>query len=69
MPPWCFETKIQDAEIQSDLKGASSGHGLIGIQGRAQFLPEEFADSLFNCWDSGSASNDFHGTYVLVFQT
>lgn len=51
-----------------DLKGTSSGHGLICVQRRARFLPKEFADSLLHSRHSRCSSHYFDSINVIFFQ-
>lgn len=50
------------------LQSAASSHGLVCVQGGAQLLAEEFADSLFDCGHSGGAAHDLHCIDVFLFQ-
>lgn len=52
----------------TDLEGASSGHGLICVQRRADLLPEELADSFFDGRHSGSTAHYFYSMDVIFFQ-
>lgn len=63
-----FRWNITGCREQPDLEGTSSSNSFICIQSRAQFLPKEFADSLFNCWYPRSTSNYFYAVNVLVGQ-
>lgn len=50
------------------LQSASSGHSFISIQCSAQLLSKEFADSLFDSWDSGSAADYLNRIDVFFLQ-
>lgn len=49
------------------LQSTASSHGLVCVQGGAQLFAEEFADSLFNCGDSGGTSHNLHCIDIFFF--
>lgn len=50
------------------LQGTSSGNSFVSVQCSAQFLPEEFADSLFDSRDPGSSAHYLDCIDVFFFQ-
>lgn len=50
------------------LQCTASSYGLIRIQGGAQLLAKEFADSLFDGRDSGGTPDDLHCIDIFLLQ-
>lgn len=60
--------RLEERARVPHLQRTASGHGLVGVQRRAQLFAKELADSLLDGGNPGGATDNLHCIDVLLLQ-